>query len=189
MEEISAKETRGANFGLLRTMDNLGAVCGIIICILFVNRLGYRNLFLIAAAPSAIGAFLIFSLIKEKRAEGAIYKGISFKNISRDFKLFIFLSAIFALGSFSYSFLLVYAKETGFRIAFVPVLYLIFTACAAAFSLPFGRLADKIGRKPVLMISFILWGFVFICLIFFLNYLSLTKTKIIAANIVSPSER
>jgi sugar phosphate permease len=50
--DVSTDENRGRNFGLLRTMDNLGAVCGIIVCILFFGLLGYKNLFLIAAVPS-----------------------------------------------------------------------------------------------------------------------------------------
>lgn len=65
--DISIKENRGKNFGLLRAMDHLGAVCGVVICILFFELLGYRNLFLLAAIPSAIGALLIYSLIKEKK--------------------------------------------------------------------------------------------------------------------------
>lgn len=164
--DVSTKEDRGRNFGILRTMDNLGAVCGIVFCILLFRFLGYRNLFLIASIPSAIGAFLIFSIIKEKRpSETKIYKGIFLKNLSRDFKLFFLLSSIFALGSFSYSFLLIYAKEFGFRIGSIPVLYLLFTAIASISSLPFGRLSDKIGRKSVLSFSFILWGLVCFSLI------------------------
>jgi MFS family permease len=61
------------------------------------------------------------------------------------------------LGAFSYSFLLIFAKELGFQTTFVPVLYLIFTLVASLFALPFGRLADKIGRKPVLILSFLFW--------------------------------
>jgi MFS family permease len=68
--DISTKENRGKHFGLLRTMDNLGAVCGIIICILFFRLLGYKNLFLLAAVPSAIGALLILALIKERKSPG-----------------------------------------------------------------------------------------------------------------------
>ena len=45
--DLSAKENRGKNFGLLRTMDNLGAVCGILICIMLAGPLGYRKLFLL----------------------------------------------------------------------------------------------------------------------------------------------
>jgi len=172
--DISTAENRGRNFGLLRAMDNLGAVFGIIICILFFGLLGYRKLFLLASIPSAIGAFLIFSLIKEKKpTEIKIYKGLSLRTLDKNFKLFLLLSAIFALGSFSYSFLLIYAKQFGLQTAFVPVLYLIFTAIASLFSLPFGKLSDRIGRKSVIMLSFIFWAIVCLILIFTQKYLAL----------------
>src|SRR3989338_695661 len=165
--DISTKENRGHNFGLLRAMDNLGAVCGIIISIVFFQLLGYKKLFLLAAIPSLIGAGLIFFLIKERKAQDSnVYKGISFKDLSGNFRLYLFLSAIFALGSFSYSFLLIYAKRCGFSAGFLPVLYLIFTVAAAIFSLPFGRLSDSIGRKLVLAAGYILWMLVCVLLIF-----------------------
>lgn len=172
--DISTDENRGSNFGLLRTIDNLGAVCGILICIFFVKILGYRTLFIMAAIPSAIGALLILFMIKERKAEQLkIYKGLSFKDLDKNFLLFLALSAIFALGAFSYSFLLIYAKQFGFTLTFVPVLYLIFTATASSFSLPFGKLSDKIGRKKILIIAFLLWGMVCLNLILFQSYFSI----------------
>jgi MFS family permease len=159
--DVSSRENRGMHFGVLRAMDNMGAVCGILACIALYGALGYRSLFLLAALPSAAGAVLIFLLIPEaKPDETKIYKGISFSDLDRNFKLFLFLSALFALGSFSYSFLLLYANRLGFQFGFLPVLYLAFTAVASLTSLPFGRLADRTGRRTVLMISFLLWGFV-----------------------------
>jgi len=156
--DISSDENRGKNFGLLRTMDNLGAVFGIIICIIFFSLLGYRILFALAALPSLVSVFLVFSLIKERKTERIkIYEGISLKALSPNFRFFLVLSSIFALGTFSYSFLLIYAKKFGFKPAFVPVLYLIFTAAASLFSYPFGKLSDRIGRKSVLILSYLLW--------------------------------
>jgi MFS family permease len=178
--DISTEENRGRNFGLLRAMDNFGAVCGILICILFFGLFGYRNLFFLAAIPSLFGALLIFSFIRERKTgDIKIYKGLSLKDLDKNFKLFLLLSSFFALGSFSYSFLLIYAKEFGFEISFVPVLYLIFTAIAALFSLPFGKLSDKIGRKPVLMLSYTFWGLVCMSFIFIQSYLAIILTFVL----------
>lgn len=178
--DVSTHENRGRNFGFLRAMDNLGAVCGVLICILFFGPLGYRNLFLLAAVPSFFAVLLVLSLGKEtKPAAAAIFKGIRLKDLDRNFHFFLWLSALFALGSFSYSFLLVYAQKFGFQLAFVPVLYLIFSALAALSSLPFGRLSDRIGRKGVLMISFVLWGLVCLSVIYLESYVAILATFVL----------
>lgn len=163
--DISTDQSRGKNFGFLRTMDNLGAVVGVLFTIAFFGILGYQHIFFIAAVPSVIAALLIFFVIKEKKSpEKKIFKGMSFKQVSPNFRLFLLLSAFFALGNFSYSFLLIYAKQFGFKVIFIPILYLVYTAVASAASLPFGRLADRIGRKKLFFLSFFLWALV--CAIF-----------------------
>lgn len=157
--DLSTQANRGRNFGLLRTMDNLGAVCGILFAILLLNVLGYRLLFALAAIPSLAGVALILIFIKETRPSGSkIYKGLSFKDIDKNFRLFLILSGLFGLGAFSYSFLLIYARKCGYRTAFIPVLYLVFTATASLLSLPFGRLSDRIGCKRVLYVAFLFWA-------------------------------
>lgn len=52
------------------------------------------------------------------------------------------------------------------------MLYLIFTTVASIFSLPFGKLSDKIGRKFVIALSFIFWMVVCFIFIFIKNYLA-----------------
>lgn len=165
--DVSTDKNRGKHFGLLRTMDNLGAVFGILICLAFFKLLGYRTLFALAALPSLISAILIFTLIKERKStETKIFKGLSLKDLDKNFKLFLILNSFFALGTFSYSFLLIYAQKFGLEVTLIPVLYLIFTAAAFLFSYPFGKLSDKIGRKSVLLLSFLFWAAVCVSLIF-----------------------
>ncbi|MBM3295811.1 MAG: MFS transporter [Candidatus Aminicenantes bacterium] len=157
--DLSTDGNRGRNFGLLRTMDNLGAFVGILVCLALFPLFGYRRLFALAAIPSLVGAALIIINIRETRpSERKIFKGMSLRRLDGNLKLYIVLNAVFALGSFSYSFLLIQAKRSGSRAGFVPVLYLIYAAAATAGSLPFGRLSDKVGRKPVLFLSFGVWG-------------------------------
>jgi MFS family permease len=166
--DISTDQNRGRNFGLLRAMDNLGAVFGIITCLVLVSLYSLAfvpQLLIIASVPSLIGATIVFILIKDRKTR-KIYKGLSLRDLTRNFKLFLFLSSLFALGSFSYSFLLIYVGNLSLETTFLPalelqiLLYLLFTVVASLTSLPFGWLADKAGRKTVLILSFIFWGLV-----------------------------
>ena len=165
--DVSTHANRGTHFGFRKMMDHLGAVCGILACLALFNFLGYRNLFLIAALPSLAAAGLVIFFIREKPAKQAVYEGFSFRLIDRNFTLLLAMSSVFALGAFSYSFLLIYAQKAGFAITTIPVLYLVFTVAASVSALPFGKLSDSIGRKPVLAISFFLWIAVCAGLIFF----------------------
>ncbi len=175
--DISTKSERGRNFGLVRAMDNLGAVCGIIICILLFKRLGYRNLFLLAAIPSIIATLLILFFIREKKVpRERIFKGLSLGDLDGNFRLFLLASSVFALGSFSYSFLLIFAKQSGFQITFIPLLYLIYTAVASLFSLPFGYLSDRVGRKGILILSLFFWVLVCLSLLFIHGYVAIIIT-------------
>jgi len=166
--DISTDKNRGRNFGLLRAMDNLGAVVGIIVCLILVSLYGLDflpTLLVIASIPSLIGAALVFAFIKDRKTN-QLFKGLSLKDLSSNLKLFLFLSALFALGSFSYSFLLIYVGDLTAEATFLPLIeiqilfYLLFTVVASLTSLPFGWLADKAGRRTVLALSFTFWGLV-----------------------------
>jgi len=166
--DVSSNDNRGRNFGLMRMADNLGAVVGILICLALFKKIGYRALFILAAIPSLISVLLILIKIKEPgHTEKVIYKGMTLRDLDRNFVLFMILSGIFAIGNFTYSFLLIRAKQIGFPEAFVPVLYLVYTLSASLTAYPFGRLADRIGRKTVMQMSFLLWGLVCLDVIFF----------------------
>ena len=167
--ETVTKAKRGVTFGFLEALDSLGAVSGIVLCILLFQFLGFRKLFFLAALPSLVSAFLIFFFIKET-SNNELYKGFGLKDISKNLRLFFLASSIFALGTFSYSFLLIFAAHFGFKITFIPVLYLIFTLVTSLFAWPFGRAADKFGRKTISIISFVFWGLTCLGFIWSQNY-------------------
>ncbi len=157
--DISVDHNRGKHFGILEAYDNAGAVAGIILSIILVQFLALREMFLLAAIPSIISVLLVLFYIKEKKVDGQrVYEGLSLKHLNFNSSLFLTLNAIFALGAFSQSFLLVYASKIGFDITVVPVLYLLYSAIASISAWRAGKIADTIGRKPVLSLSFVFWG-------------------------------
>ncbi|OIO53113.1 MFS transporter [Candidatus Peregrinibacteria bacterium CG1_02_54_53] len=168
VSDLSTDHNRGRHFGMLRMMDNAGAMAGILAAIVLVPLIPLRTLIMIAAIPSMLAVLLVLGVYHEKKHNGTqVFKGIRLKDLSRDLRLYIVLSAFFSLGAFSYSFLLLSAKALGFSVGTMPVLYLLYTAIAAAFSLFFGKLADRAGRKIVLLFSYGCWVVVALLFLFF----------------------
>ncbi|MGC9149865.1 MAG: MFS transporter [Candidatus Micrarchaeia archaeon] len=160
--EISKAKSRGRNFGIIKAMDNLGAVVGIILCYFLINYLDYNKIFLIAAIPSLIASFVILVFIKEKRIEKKENKKEKEREkkrkikLNKNVKILLLASAIFNLGFFGYSFFLIYAKSF-FEKSFIPFLFLTYSLVASLSSVPFGKLSDRIGRKKILGIAYLLW--------------------------------
>jgi MFS family permease len=163
--EVSDRSNRGSNFGILRTMDSLGGVCGALIALYLVRFLPIRTIFLYASIPSIIGVFVILLVVKEQHNGITLYEGLHWKNLSRSFRWFLLLSAIFSIGSFSYSFLIIFAKNFGFPIVVIPALYLVYMIGATVVSYPFGHMADLVGRRIVILLGFIFWAFTMAALI------------------------
>ncbi|MDD4628961.1 MAG: MFS transporter [Candidatus Peribacteraceae bacterium] len=167
VSDLSTLSNRGRHFGILRMMDYSGAIVGIIASIILLRFMSIRTMLLISAVPSMFAVILVIFAYREKRPIAQkIFKGIRLTDLTPNLRLYIMLSAIFTLGAFSYSFLLLSAKQFGFQTGTMPVLYLLYSAVAALLSLPFGKLADRIGRKPVLFFSFSCWCIVSLLFIF-----------------------
>lgn len=157
--DATTRTNRARAFGLLEAMDSLGAVSGIILSIILFKYLGFKTLFLLAAIPSFLAVILILTFIKEKPPlPDRSWKMIKFKTLDRNLKFLFFVSGLFGLGFFSYSFLLIYAKETDLAIYQIPVLYLLFSLTTSVASVPFGRLADRWRRKYLIMSAYFFWG-------------------------------
>ncbi|MCK4567717.1 MAG: MFS transporter [Candidatus Thorarchaeota archaeon] len=148
------EKKRGSAFGILRALDTAGAVLGTIITFLLFQYIGYTGIILLAVIPSLGSVIIVSVLIKEKRGKD-IFKGVSFRGLDNNLKVFLVASVLFALATFSYSLLILYSTDYGYSVTEQILLYLLFTVVHAATAYPFGRLSDRVGRKPVLIAAFL----------------------------------
>ncbi len=157
--DIKKYNVRATAFGALRAADRTGALFGLLASLVLVVSLTQRQLFWVAAIPSLMGALLVLIFIRERgpKTEETKKLSFSFRLASKNLRLFTLASAVFTLGAFTDSFYILAAKTSGFSIEQVTLLYGVFILVSALAAIPFGKLADKIGRKMVLVGAYLLF--------------------------------
>lgn len=162
----------GRAFGLHRALDTLGAVLGVAAAYLIVTARGtdgMRLVLTVALAPGLLG-LVPLALAREtgrgpRMASGStprppiLPRGVS---LPRSLKWFLFVSAVFSLGNFSNAFLILRARgptESGDAHAILLYLLMNIVYCTAAY--PAGRIADRIGRRTVLLAGFVLYAMLY----------------------------
>jgi len=154
----SNKENLGEVFGFQRMMDTLGAVTGVLLLsiILYFLPNTLRALFIIAFIPGLISFVIAVTKVKEDKKptqDGTKISIVDVKNLPVSYKIFLVPTFIFAIGNMSYAFFILRAENLGLPVYLIPVIYLLYTIIYAVFALPVGKLSDKIGAIPTLIIG------------------------------------
>ena len=165
------KKGRGKYFGFHRMMDRLGAIVGTLLAFVFLAQFhnDFRKVFLVSVIPAAIAVLVIIFFVKEKKKinEGMRKSPqLSLKLVDRRFKIFIIIAVLFALGNFSYAFLILRAQDLGIPALIIPLVWLLYNITYAFSAIPAGVLSDRHGRRKVLAFGYALFGIV--CLGFIL---------------------
>ncbi|MEM2963105.1 MAG: MFS transporter [Candidatus Anstonellales archaeon] len=165
--DLTKREMRGKAFGLHRAMDTLGALFGPLFAFFLVGAfsLSYYEVFLLAVLPAGIAVAVFYFFVEDKETQkkievesGGGYDPLIEKHNSR---LFLLATSLFAIGNFSFAFVLIRANEIGVDAQYVPLVYLLFNACYVLFSIPFGAFADKVGSRKALQLSYAIFGITF----------------------------
>jgi len=173
--ESCTDDVRGKAYGIHRAMDGIGSILGAVLALLLLISLGYRNVFLLAGIPSLIAVLLIlFVKEKNKKAPQPLPDTtksirISFKALTPQLQYFTIVATIFALGNFGYAFLMLRALNIGLSDHTAMLLYITFYIIYTIFTIPAGMISDKIGRKPVIGIGYVLFGLTSLGLVFVSN--------------------
>lgn len=158
---------RGRVFGFHRAIDTMGALVGPLaaLVLLQVFSQNLRSIFFLSIIPAVIGVFLLAAFVKDIRRKEVSINTVPIKlrdmKLSKDFKIFLLVSAIFAVGNSSDAFLILRAQDLGFSLGLTIVVYTAFNAAYALTSFPAGILSDKIGQKKVLLYGFCLFAIIY----------------------------
>ncbi len=154
----------GRSFGFHKAMDNAGAILGPLIAFLILRNFpaNFKLVFLVSAIPAFLGLLTILLFIKEARKKKeSLYTKFRFRDFSKKYYLILFIIFIFTLGNSTDALLLVKANEVGIKLAYIPLVYLVFNSVSVFFSIPMGALSDRIGREKLLIFGYLVYSFVY----------------------------
>lgn len=162
---------KGRAFGLNRALDNAGAVIGLFLAGLIVlfsqtgsvllERQTFSKIVLLAGIPLVLAFLLIFLFIQEKDHQKALSLKLSNK-LSKKYYHFLFISFLFTLGNSSDGFLILRAQNVGINLASIFFLLSFYNLVSFSFALPAGEFSDKIGRKKILVLGWLLYGLTYL---------------------------
>ncbi|UCF79451.1 MAG: MFS transporter [Candidatus Eiseniibacteriota bacterium] len=155
---------KGLGFGFHRGMDRLGAALGPLLAMLVLSLTqgNVRMVFLLSVVPAAVAVGII-GKVREiaPLREAAERLSEDRKALGRGFSLFIVSVVLFTLGNSSNAFLILKATEVGLSVSGVPLIWLTYNLVSSASSPVFGGLSDRVGRKPVILLSFLVYGAIY----------------------------
>ena len=171
-----SKKVTGRNFGIVQMLDVVGGIIGTIIVIFLFWKFNFdiKNIILIAAGISVLSMLPLFFVHehKIKAMKKNFYRSVG--ELNGKLKYFIFVSSVFAFGNFGlYMFLILAAQKTTGSFVAPLLLYILFNVSYAIFLVPFGKLSDKIGRKKIIFLGYLLFLILTIGLLFYTNVIHL----------------
>jgi MFS family permease len=167
LAESVNENQRGITYGLHRSMDNAGAVIGPLLAAMLLSMgFSLQDIFLWTIVPGVI-TFVLASCIKEPQIEvisNASRFSWSLEGMPDQFKRYLVVAGIFALGNSSDMFLLLRAREAGVPQEQIPLLWAAISLITTLFGAPLSALSDTFGRKRFILIAWAAFAFFYICL-------------------------
>jgi MFS family permease len=171
------KEQRGKSFGIHRTMDTSGAMLGLAIAAIIVYLLQggglqltantYRWLVLVGVVPAVLAVIVLLVFVREaKQAVAVIIPTAplpgSGARFDRRFKLFLLVMGAFTLGNSSDFFVILRAQDLGASVLHITLMLVLFNFTYAAVAAPAGALSDRLGRRRVIALGWLIYAAVYL---------------------------
>ncbi|HEU4643457.1 MAG TPA: MFS transporter [Gemmatimonadaceae bacterium] len=160
---------RGRAFGFHRASDHAGAVVGPLIAfaVLRWENAPLRHVFWLAAIPGVIAVVVLLVAVRDVPREPArpapsVACADGASPLGTRFWAYLGVLLLFTLGNSTDAFLLLRATQLGVPAALAPILWAMLHVVKSASSTPGGALSDRIGRKPLIVAGWLLYGVVYL---------------------------
>lgn len=154
---------KGKAFGFHRAMDRIGAIGGPLLAMLVLSLFNsnVRLVFLLSVIPGILALFFV-RFVKETTIEHKTVSAIQKHSLrNAPFVIFLISNIVFTLGNSSNAFLILRAREAGLTIVMIPVIWIVYNIFCTVSSPLFGSWSDKIGRKPIIIFSFLFYSIIY----------------------------
>lgn len=175
---VSEKQ-RGRAFGLHRAMDTLGAVIGLGAAALIIYHLQggslelslatYQWLVLVGIIPAVVSVIMLLIFVSEKTTTNStqnrtprLFSSESINSFDIRFRIFLVITAVFTLGNPSNFFMILRAQNMGASVFTVTLMLVAFNIVYVIVALPAGILSDKLGRRRVIAIGWLIYALVYL---------------------------
>jgi MFS family permease len=159
-------------------MDTSGAVLGLAIAALIIYHLQgrdlkleldtYKWLVLVGVIPAVLAVLVLLFFVHEKKQKAAAATDANGVPIARSsvkfdtrFKLFLLVIGVFTLGNSSDFFIILRAQNLGSSVLIITLMLVLFNLTYALVSVPAGVLSDKLGRKKVIALGWLIYAAVY----------------------------
>lgn len=156
--DMVPKAALGAAYGLRQSMDSFGAFAGPLIAMALIGMwsVSIPMVFAVAVIPAVISVAVLVFVVREpvQVGSGAPLVKMDFAamaGLGRGFWRVIWLGIAITLARFSDAFLVLRAAEVGLSLFWIPMVLVVLNLVDTAMSWPVGVLADRIGKRGLLL--------------------------------------
>jgi MFS family permease len=165
------EEQLGRAFGVERAMDSLGAVIGPLMAAPLIVAVGYRWLFGISIVPGLLAALAVLLLVREvpriaSTGHAAVSSMGDLVRTPGPYRRLLAGVGLYGLGNFSATLLILRAtdllhqagRSLDYAAAVAVLLYAAHNAANSLVAYPAGAVADRMGRRHVLIAGILLFA-------------------------------
>ena len=165
------ERNRGRAFGLEGVGDNAGAFIGPLLAVflLYSFGVGIRTIFYVALIPGLLAFIMVLFVSERSIAVASKSKiDISLWQFPKEYWKYLLATALFGIGNSTNAFLILQTQAIGVSLEMTILIYAAFNLVAALISYPAGSLSDLLGRRNILLASYV---------VFFVAYLGFAVTR------------